>query len=78
MTTVTITCPMSHRSGWECDGTLTVEVTGRFVPARGFDPPEYPTYEIVKQTCDCDPLVVDGLKLFDDRVAEALEEASPR
>ena len=72
-TTVTIDCP-NEREGWACDGEVTVLVTGRYRPARGFDPAECPEYEIVKQTCDCPPLVIDGLAGFDRRMTEALAE----
>ena len=70
---VTINCPMSHSSGWSCDGTLTVRVSGEYIPARGFDPPVYPEFEIVEQDeCQCDPLAIDSHPRFDDIVNAAL------
>lgn len=77
-TTITIACPMSHPCGWDCDGELTVEVTGRYRAAWGFDPPEYPEYEIVAQTCECDPLAIDSAEKFYEAVEQALDDKEAR
>ena len=42
----TMSCPITA-----CEGALTVDVSGRCRPARGFDPPEEPEFEILKATC---------------------------
>ena len=70
--TITIDCPMVDPGGGDCDGTLTVQVTGRRRPARGFDPPECLEYEITGQTCQCDPLAIDSTKAFWDRMEDAI------
>ena len=70
--TITIACPMWHRDGWTCDGELTVRVTGRYRPAHGFDPGEFPEYEITGQTCGCDPLAIESTEGYEERIEDAL------
>lgn len=45
--TFTMSCPLR-----DCDeGILTVEISGCYRSARGFDPPEWPELEILAATC---------------------------
>lgn len=66
-TTVTIACPLR-----DCDeGTITVEISGRYRPACGFDPPEWPEFAAIAATCGHLDAAYEH-PTFDDAVQQAL------
>lgn len=72
-TVVEIGCPFCENHD-DADGStcVRVEVSGRYRPPRGYDPPEWPEFDVMSTSCGCDPVKVQAHPSFDAWVLDAL------